>query len=147
MGCQGGNVRLKAAYLLDRENFLARLERRGETLFEDGYTVVPDDRQGVYCVCRRDGNDARTYRVNPLDGTCTCPFFAWQELEPLSLEGEIVPCKHLRGLERLIARTLQLHREQEQFELYYSLAAHRAAAKAQCRRRAHQDSRMKRGAS
>jgi hypothetical protein len=120
--------------MLDRANFLARLEKRAQSLYADGYAVAPTEKLHVYRVSYQDGDGEKAYRVDPIAQTCTCPCFRWQALEPLSEDGAVVICKHLRGLSGLISRTLTTLKERQEVRLYYLLAAHWAGTRARMRR-------------
>ena len=96
----------------DPHAFLARLEERANTLFESGYFAYPTDEAYCFAVVhhvKRAGATDSEYFVRPVEGTCTCPFFARQELgEYLMPPGEpsyLVACKHLRGLSLLVRKT------------------------------------------
>ena len=102
------------SYREDPDGFLARLEARAQTLFGDGYTVAPV-RETAYAFRVSTPPDGRglvcRYDVNPEEGTCTCPFYARQAAkgEYLTDNGEIVACKHLRGLAALVRAMRRRH--------------------------------------
>lgn len=95
---------LQYAYLFHQEAFLERLGGRARRLAEDGYAVEATATPYVFRIlCPKRVN---TYCVHALEKTCTCPFYTQQAHdEPLTADGSIVPCKHLRGLRRLLRRT------------------------------------------
>ena len=96
----------------DPQGFLQRLEERAATLFESGYVVYPTNEAFCFAVVHhviRAGATDSEYFVRPLEGTCSCPFFMWQQKgDYLGEQGEsptLVPCKHLRGLSLLVRKT------------------------------------------
>lgn len=121
------------AYLFDRENFLARLQERANTLFENGYTVAPTAALCVFAVLYDTPGGERSYLVNPVCGTCTCPFFTRQETEPLT-NGPPIPCKHLRGLKQLIRCTRERYQQEQSWGCYFRLRLHWIASIAEGRR-------------
>lgn len=121
------------AYLFDQENFLARLNHRANTLFENGYTVEPSGIPYVFAVLLDTPQGEITHLVNPILGTCTCRFFTKQETEPLTT-GPPVACKHLRGLALLVCHVRERYQEQQNWSCYYRLRIHWTAMVAEERR-------------
>ncbi len=124
------------AYLFDRENFLARLESRAEALHQNGYLAWATNAPGVFAVTfpLRDGE--QSYLVHAVERTCTCPFFMKQlKDEPLTDDGTLVECKHLRGLGTLVTKSGEEHKRCEDWKSYYGLRAHWIGVIAERRRR------------
>ena len=111
------------AYLFQRESFLTRIEERAARLGQDGYTVEPDCRPCCFVILPPGENPP--YLVDALRQTCTCCFYRKQvQGEPLTKDGVIVACKHLRGLHALIrSECLQLKTE-ARWCCLYRLRAH-----------------------
>ena len=121
------------AYLFDRENFLSRLDKRAETLFENGYTVDPTGTMYVFAVLLPTLQGDISYLVNPVCSTCTCRFFTKQATEPLTT-GPPLACKHLRGLRLLICHVRERYQAEQNWECYYRLRIHWTATLVQERR-------------
>ena len=113
------------AYLFDRENFLARLDERAETLHGRGYLAWATNRPGVFAVTVPHRNGETSYFVHAVERTCTCPFFLRQVTEePLTDDGSLVECKHLRGLCTLVAKSREEHKRCEDWKSYFGLRIH-----------------------
>ena len=92
------------AYKTDRACFLRRIQLKAEELWMDGYRVRPMGELNTFLVYREVEGLEAGYKVNPVTGTCTCKFLTDQYQYPLDPAdpGKIIPCKHLKGLKRLI---------------------------------------------
>ncbi len=124
------------AYLFDRKNFLARLDERAETLHGRGYLAWATNRPGVFAVTVPHRNGETSYLVHAVERTCTCPFFTRQVTdEPLTEDGTLVECKHLRGLGTLVVKSGEEHKRCEDWKSYYGLRAHWIGVVAERRRR------------
>ena len=94
-------------YLFNRERFLKGIKARGDALFDSGYRAHPTLWLGVFrlSVPSRygEGGSGKTFLVNAGLGYCACPFYEEQaDGKPLGSNGEIIPCKHLEGIEKLV---------------------------------------------
>ena len=113
------------AYLFDRENFLARLDERAETLHGRGYLAWATNRPGMFAVTVPHRNGETSYLVHAVERTCTCPFFTRQVTdEPLTDDGTLIECKHLRGLSTLVAKSREEHKRCEDWKSYFGLRIH-----------------------
>lgn len=133
------------AFWEDPHAFLARLEERATRLFESGYFAYPTDEPHCFSVVhhvKKTSAKDSEYFVRPVEGTCTCPFFARQGTgeyltramgeylpgavgENLGEDGEqpyIVPCKHLRGLSLLVRKTRRWLYQTGQIRAFCALA-------------------------
>jgi hypothetical protein len=116
-------------YRANPDAFLSALRGRAERLFEDGYRVDAAAMPCVFVVRHgargSDPHDAACrYLVHAVKGTCTCPFFTKQRLEPLTDDGSIIPCKHLLGLEDLVRLCSGLAKASGDLHHYYKLLGH-----------------------
>lgn len=97
------------AYRTNRFAFLQGIQDRAETLWIDGYRVslFESDPAPHTFLVYREGEDSG-YKVNPVDGTCTCKFYTDQYENPLEPENPsfLLPCKHALGFRELIAEQL-----------------------------------------
>jgi len=126
---------LRLAYLLDHRNFVAALTVKAARLGDLGYAVQAGETLHLYRLQRGDGDGPRTYLVNPITGACTCPFHRRQvDTEPMTLDGSIVPCKHVLGLGRLVESTLIALRA-ERDSRYFLLCAWWIATRLELRSR------------
>lgn len=109
--------RLSPAQKSYRDNpkgFLERLQARAVSLPLDGYTAYPADALHAFVVAPPPRPDEATdgpptgYLVFPLQGACSCPFYARQQGgEYLGEDRVVIPCKHLLGLSALVRATCQ----------------------------------------
>jgi hypothetical protein len=128
------------AYLFNREQFLRGLQERAKSLFADGYRVAETHCAHRFVVYRPCKEGEKTYVVDALEQTCTCPFYTRQaDGERIVEDGSILACKHLRGLGPLVRRTRLAHFEAGEIGCGYRLWAHWLAALAQRQRRRGQD--------
>jgi hypothetical protein len=116
-------------YRANRDAFLSVLRGRAERLFEDGYRVEAAAMPCVFVVRHSArGSDPRDaacrYLVHAVKGSCTCPFFTKQRVEPLTDDGSIIPCKHLLGLEELVRLCSGLAKASGDLHGYYKLLGH-----------------------
>jgi len=109
-----------------------RIRQRAEKLGENGYVVSEALAPHVFLVTHPQDDREVSYRVNPVAGVCTCPYFE----RHTTLEHGETTCKHLLGLSQLIEETLTKLRAQGCTRRYYVLAAHWSAARQAMRRRA-----------
>jgi len=113
------------AYLFNREQFLQGLKERSESLFADGYRVAETNcphRFVVYCPCKEG---EKTYFLDAISETCTCPFYTRQARGELIVEdGSILACKHLQGLSALVRHTRLAHFEEGYTGCGYRLWTH-----------------------
>lgn len=97
------------AYRTNRFAFLQGIRDRAEFLWNDGYRVATFDNlcePHAFLVYREDADAG--YKVNPVEGTCSCKFFTDQYQNPLEPDnpGFLLPCKHLEGFDSLIEEQL-----------------------------------------
>jgi hypothetical protein len=127
---------LRRAYLLDRRNFLAAHLNKAARLFEYGYGASETETPHLFRLHRGDGEGLRTHLVDPVAGCCTCPFHRRQvEVEPLTTDGAVLPCKHILGLGKLVEETLKALRAESDHRRYFPLSAHWIATRQELRRR------------
>ena len=124
------------AYLFNREQFLLGLKERSESLFDDGYRVAETNchyRFAIYCPGK---NGDKTYIVDAIAEICTCPFFMRQvNGESIVEDGDILACKHLRGLCLLVRKTRLAHFDEGNIGCGYRLWAHWLATLSERQRR------------
>ena len=117
------------AYLFNRDKFLAGLEERATRLFESGYRVSETNRVHVFVVACPHAKGEHIYFVDALADTCTCPFYTRQtDGEPLTEDGSILACKHIRGLPKLVRQVRLAYLEAGDLVCGYRLWAHWLAA-------------------
>lgn len=128
------------AYLFNRENFLAGLRQRAATLFACGYTLWPTATPHVFVVTCPHKDGEKSYFVNAVTHTCTCPFLTRQkEGEPLTEDGTLLACKHLLGLRTLLRQMVQALKTEGDLNCYYRLRAHWLGVLAEKHRQEHDD--------
>lgn len=115
----------------DQDTLQDRIRQRAERLSENGYVVSEALAPHVFLVTHPEDDREVTYRVNPVTGVCTCPYFEWHA----GFEDGDAACKHLLGLSKLIEETLGKLRAEGSTRRYYVLAAHWSAARQAMRRR------------
>lgn len=121
------------AYLFRRDPFLAGIRERAGTLFRDGYDVEATREPHVFRVlCPEKKGIRPAYLVEPVQGTCTCPFYSRQGTEPLTDDGTRVPCKHLAGLAGLVHAECRDHVKRRCLGRYYRLFVQWRRASALC---------------
>jgi hypothetical protein len=122
------SVRLSPSQKAYRDNpqgFLERLGERAATLFEYGYRVYPGEDNHVFVVTNASRKEETQYRVNGLERTCDCPFFAWQQAgEYLGEDQTLIPCKHLLGLSGLVRKTRQELYQRGKVTAFCALSTH-----------------------
>lgn len=98
------------AYKTDRIGFLRRIKDRADTLWQDGYRALvdPEAKPHVFLVWKETEGLAAGHKVNAAEGVCTCKFFTEQYQFPLDPDdpGKYIPCKHLKGLRKLVAEEI-----------------------------------------
>lgn len=127
------------SYQSDPQGFLARLQQRAETLFENGYVVYTTETPHVFIVAG-SGKDEKAYAVHAIEQTCDCLFFTRQLAgEYLTDDGSIVVCKHLQGLSLLVRKTRRWLHASGQIEQYCTLWTHWMKTMAAVRRQRIQE--------
>ncbi len=103
---------MQAAYRFFHDRFMDGMHQRAQNLWTDGYRVTPQEEDETaapptkFLVYKESDNENAAedgYVVDPIADTCTCPFFQGQKAEPLGEDEGTVACKHLRGLNALVA--------------------------------------------
>ena len=124
------------AYLFHREEFLKGLQTRAESLFQDGYRVSETKCPHKFVIYYPCKEGEKTYFIDALAETCTCPFYARQARgEYIAEEGVILLCKHLRGLKELVCHTRRSHFKEGNTGCGYRLWLHWIATLAERTRR------------
>ncbi len=117
------------AYLFNREPFLQRLKARSENLFSDGYRVAETCCPYRFVIYGPAKYEEISYIVDAIAETCTCLFFIRQvNGEHIMENGDILKCKHLRGLCQLVRMTRLAHFEAGNTGCGYRLWVHWLAA-------------------
>ncbi len=113
------------AYLFNREQFLQRLKERSESLFSNGYRIAETGCSYRFVIYGPGKYEEISYFVDAIAETCTCLFFIRQVNGEHILEnGDILECKHLRGLCQLVRMTRLAHFEAGNTGCGYRLWVH-----------------------